>query len=1119
MPIDRFLPDGKHAMAIQKKAKTMARKKFAVTAMRMNAVITACRLLNRWMAVLLVLAVAVPGVSIAQNTPGQNAPVIPGLDVAPANSYPNDQYFLALRIYREGDLVNAGVAFEQSLGLTRKDPTGRWIDAIPVHAMIGECLYQAGDLPGAIDNFDAALALAIRHRGWLSALTWNDLTSASQRQPDMAAAWAAPNVPMVYPLPNRLSIATGSLDIVAQARRGAPIESARLTRIDAVEVMRGVAIALYRRKVIFGEISGENEVAAQTLEATRYPRDLNIPIARSIIGSMRACGKFASGDVEGLASDIGESAVLPAGVHPLTPIVLLAGARQLANGDQYAAAVPMAIRAAAAASALGQSEWVGEALSVAAGCAEGDLARQVQVAATGAATAHQRRGALASVGALAAACDAAVTAGDITSATTLLEQLRGGLNQRDIHQPRWAAYGEYLTAVVAAAGGGSLGGATPLIDDSISRVLLFASGTNAGIRRNNAARRGRIAPATPRLYQLALVGADARGRGAMGRAVEQRVTSYLAEPSAGVWRNDPVDAIAYLSFDRSNLIVDQIAAAAKKNATSEVLLHCDALARNRFLMSLPLGGRVQQMRTIASTNQSLLNPASIDLLANPPRQLQGMVAILAAPMPAPGTPELGQRTRGLESLATQLALSRRPLPTATPYPLVDSKDIARLPKGHGLLTFTDVGTTLIATMTIGKETKFWNIPTAKQLPGDLSKLLKGIGAGGRPAASRLDDGQSWKEDAAAIRKKLIPNEHLPSLDTIQHLIVVPDGQLWYLPFELLPLGDENAVLIGDKITIGYSPTPGLALHPTAFAKPDQPIGTHWQLFFAPRDGALNTSMMERVIESIEKHQALPGDLAIASNQIGQAAGFYALFAAVTPDPAKPLMTGLSGYDKDPTTATLAAWMRLPSQVPRGIFLPGYRTAAGGAQLGDGRELFMTLTALHVAGVRDVVISRWPVGGESTAILSKEFLQELPFEGVDPAWRRAIQTLRRAALIPEAEPLLGAKDQKRDELSGDHPLFWSGYMISSPHSPPIDKAQPAAPNAAAGVAAMNAGAAAVVAADAVAVAVAGDGAAGADADTAEGIAPPAGIAPPTIETIDPTTTERDDKRGALGLSGD
>lgn len=981
------------------------------------------------------------------NANAQSAPVIPGIDVAPANSYPNDQYFFALQVYREGDLANAFVAFNQSLGLTRKDSNGRWIDAIPVYAMMGECLYQAGDLPGAIENFDTALALTIRHRGWLSALTWNDLTSAPQRQPDMAAAWAAPNVPMVYPLPNRLSISTGNADLLTQARRGGAIESARLTRMDAVEVMRGIALALYRRKVIFGEISGEFEIASQTLESIRYPQDLHIPIARALIGSMRACGKFAAGDAEGLVSDIGEASVLPAGVHPLTPMILLAGARQAAVGENYAMAVPLAIRAAAAASALGQPEWVGEAMAVAAGCAEGNLARQVQVSATAAANTHQRRGPLATVGSLAAACDAAVTAGDVTAAAILLEQLRVALGQRDIQQPRWAAYGEYLTAIVAASGGGSIGGDNPLIDDSITRLLAFASGNNAGIRRNNAARRGGIAPATPRLYQLAMVNADNRGRGAIGRVVEQRLASYVAEPAASIWRNDPVDAITYLSFDRSTLIADQIAAAIKKNSPIDVLVHCDALLRNRFLMSLPLGGRVQQIRSIAATDKSLLGPPALDLLAKPPTQLQGMVAILAAPIPAPGMAELFQRGRGLESLATQVALSRRPLPVAAPRPLVDSKDLQRLPAGHALLTYTEVGATLIATLTVGKDTKMWNIPAARQLPGDIAKVIKGVGAGGRPAASRLDDGEAWKQDAAAIRRKLFPNEYLDSIDRIQHLVIVPDGHLWYLPFELLPIGDANATLMGDKINIRYAPTPGLAIHPASITRLDKPIGSTAQLFFAPRDGDLNTSMAARVIESVEKHQPLPGEPAVASNQIGQMAGFFSVFGAVTPDPARPLLSNLSGYDKDPTSSTLTAWMRLPSNMPRGIFLPGYRTAAGGAQLGDGRELFMTLTALHVAGIRDVVISRWPVGGESTAILAKEFLQELPFEGIDPSWRRAIQTLRRTMLVPESEPLLGAKDQKRDELTGDHPLFWSGYMIVSPYSAPIDKAAAAAPAAA------------------------------------------------------------------------
>jgi hypothetical protein len=91
---------------------------------------------------------------------------------------------------------------------------------------------------------------------------------------------------------------------------------------------------------------------------------------------------------------------------------------------------------------------------------------------------------------------------------------------------------------------------------------------------------------------------------------------------------------------------------------------------------------------------------------------------------------------------------------------------------------------------------------------------------------------------------------------------------------------------------------------------------------------------------------------------------------------------------------------------------------------------MTLTALHVAGVRDIVISRWPVGGSSTAILTRELLQEVPLQGVAPAWRQALQTLRAGTLDPQSEPLMAGSAVK-EEVSGDLPLFWAGYLMVSP----------------------------------------------------------------------------------------
>lgn len=990
-----------------------------------------------------VVSIAISLVVTGRDAAAQDPLIAPGFDAVATNTYPNQQYYLALELYREGDLANAMQAFDGALSRTRRDPNGRWIDAIPVHAMIAECLYQAGDLPGAVDNIDAALALAIRHRGWLGALTWNDLASGAVRPPDQAAAWAAPQVPNLVPMSNRLSIASGEVDLSNTLKRGGVLESAKLTRIDGVEVLRGLAIALYRRRIIFGPISGEYEIASQTLEATRYPKGLSAPLPRALIGAMRGCGRFAAGQRDELLADVGQNAVFANGVHPLSPILLLAGARDAALQDNYTAAVPLAIRAAAAASALGQPEWVGEAFAVAAGCVDTTTAKPIQQAASAAATAHQRRGRLAAAGALAAACDAALTAGDTAAATTLLAQLSASLGRRDFTQPRLAAYGEYLSALTAACGGASLGDESAAIDQSLTRLLTFTSGNSPALRRAGA-RRGAAVPSSPRLYQLALVSANVRGRGVGGRAVEERMAEYIGPPPASVWRSDPVDAIAYCAYDHSANIIAQIASAMTRSSVTDVLLHCDALLRARFVSALPLGGRVQHIRKLVSGDAAQLDAVAQGVLAKPPVKLRMMTEILATPAPPPGSPEMAVRGRNLESLATQLALSRGMVPQTAPRPLSDTNDLRKLPTGHGLLSFIDVGGSLIGALVSGSEIQIWNVPAPRQLATDVAKVLRGIGANvPRGNTSRLDDDAQWKADAAKLRQKLIPDDRLAELQRLQHVTIVPDSVLWYLPMELLPLGDADAALLGEQLSVRYAPTLGLAVHPAGTVNPQLPTGTVSQLFFAPRDGSLNSALMTQLAEALDQHVTLPGSPAVASSQLGHSINCLAVLAAVTPNPATPLVTAVSLYDSSPSTGTLAAWLRFPAQPPAVLYLPGFRTAAGAAQLGDGRELFMTLTALHTAGVRDIIISRWPVGGESTALLSREFLQELPFEGIEPAWRRAIQSLRQAPLNPETEPLLGAKDQKRESLSGEHPLFWAGYMMVSPPQQPVP-AQPGLP---------------------------------------------------------------------------
>ena len=168
--------------------------------------------------------------------------------------------------------------------------------------------------------------------------------------------------------------------------------------------------------------------------------------------------------------------------------------------------------------------------------------------------------------------------------------------------------------------------------------------------------------------------------------------------------------------------------------------------------------------------------------------------------------------------------------------------------------------------------------------------------------------------------------------------------------------------------------------------------------------------------------------------LGNKIGHLVIAAPRAPHPKNQLLMSVAPYDQTRPLGTLAAWMRFPVEVPRSAMLVGFRTPLDAGKMGNGDELFMTLCALNSAGVRSVMLSRWAVGGESSALALRELLQELPFTGMNASWNRARMILRRSELDPSAEPLLTKAEYDREGVTGNEPLFWAGYMVSSPNEP-------------------------------------------------------------------------------------
>ena len=948
---------------------------------------------------------------------GQNG--LQGFD--PTNgTRPPLAYYQALEIYRMGDLPNANQAFELAMGQTTIDINGRRIESIPIYAMLAECQWHLGDVDQAKQFTDKVFELVVRHRGWLRRVQWDSvlLASGRARPPGL---WPAATAVNQLPVSSRMSFSAGTMLNSPQQLIGTIDESPNVKMMDIVEIVRGVAIASYRRRMILGPLAAQDPLLLEALDATKFPAGLQIPVARAIIGSMRATERFANGEDPLAIETAVQYGLVNNAVHPVSPLTGLCQASALAGSPKPEAAIPVATSVMNAAASLGQYEYVGEALQLAAGCATPQQASVIRGAAATASTAMLRRSRLATLHCLLAGADAGITAGELDAAQVMLNQAQTLAARRDVVQPRLDAYGGYVAARLAAAKGGTVGITKPTeVDQALARMREFAL---------NRKRRNRPVVSMPRIYQLGII-RSMMGKQLGGKSSDKLLASYCDQPPADLWRRDAVDALSSLMIDRSAPHAARLEIAVASKDHVNVLARSDEFLAHRFHRRLALGGRITQVRALARSDDSLLPPEVVELRNAAPAAFKSLRASVAEPIPA-DKDELAARAARLEAQATLLALSRTPLPQIMLPPISPKTAIAKMPPRTGLLTFVNIGSLLHVTLVAEGKVEYWTVGGVGRVPAEIKRLLRAVGVG-RARGKRLPEDEQWRTIATTLRRHLFPDDVTISTDRFDRLVIVPDQSLWYLPFELLPLGDEDSPLIGDKIKVRYAATPGLAFQPTATKSRSRVVGISSGKFFAPRDPDLNEAIVQSLADSVNESIRLPADLNVPSNMLADSAGHLVVMAPTVGNLDRPFSMNVAAYDQTTAAGTLAAWMRFPAKTPESVVLSGYQTAADkSANLGSGDEIFLAICGLQSAGVRNVMLSRWVVGGESTSIALNEFLQELPFSGMQASWCRARAVLRRTELNPMAEPLLTQSEHELEELSGNEPFFWSGYLVAAP----------------------------------------------------------------------------------------
>ena len=381
-----------------------------------------------------------------------------------------------------------------------------------------------------------------------------------------------------------------------------------------------------------------------------------------------------------------------------------------------------------------------------------------------------------------------------------------------------------------------------------------------------------------------------------------------------------------------------------------------------------------------------------------------------------------------------LALRREPSEFSFPPQRTVSELREQLDEGQQLLAFFALESELFAFSLSRSDYSHWPVESTNSIRKLTASLLREWGHYEKNSQLKSEQlhSEQWKQLAGELLQALW-SDHAEQLQDCQELVIVPDGFLWYLPFEALQLnGNGRSQALISATRLRYAPTASLGL---GSAIPPKPL---------PRIAVVPGKLFGQDHE--ETSTAAIDDLTSLSRQA---------FVLASPQPAPTRFTApfwdqlivmqdvadskQIPYDWAPVhisrgqSNVLADWFQLPWGAPQRILLPGFHTAAENAlkrpPRPEGQEIFLTVCGLMSSGPQTVLISRWRPGGQISYDLVREFARELPYSPASSAWQRSVQLARQAEMDPTLEPRLRWSPRSDEVIpTGEHPFFWAGPML-------------------------------------------------------------------------------------------
>lgn len=979
----------------------------------------------------------------------------------PSRSVPTLAYHAAFIPFYEGEYRDALDVFQSEWRGAIKTVQSRWIDSICYHTMIGECYYHMGSLDEALEHYTAALRLYLTFSDWM--IRVNFPPSIRPSASNIAAPWGpSTRKARMGQYPTSMLTLQGRVNNNQQIQQGGVVQPPVLFPIQVQEIVRCTTLAIRRRTELLGPLSQYDPMTGELIAAlSRRPGPPN-HWSQAWIDVQLGLALVAGGKSNEAILPLTRSLVAAGEYdHPLTSTALLELGRLALFRADYAAAAKFFHEASISAVEYPDPGILEEAFRY--GAVTHLLANRKGMFAPLETAAHwakvkdlrQLRASL-----LLSTAENLAVLDQSAQASAKLDEAQLAIGRRTMGAGWIGARLSYLRAMVLFQQRKLSAG-----DQALSAAMAYMRHGSHWLhqilqvdRRFTAGQIGTRGPITT-------------------RSAMELYTELLRDPQPTDWGLDPMEALSVLVTPHTPSFEHWFLIALQRKEHEKALEIADRARRSRYFGSLAFGGRLLALRWILEAPPALLDQAAMlerqTLLADYPAyaklsQQASQIRDQAKKLPLVSSDpdalrrqsdilaQLGGVSLQQEAVLRLAAVRRGPSELVFP-PVRSTKEIQQsLPSGQVLLAFFSAGGDLYGFLLNKDRYNYWRLKGTPLLAKQTNALLRAMGHFDQNRELTVDElaDTQWQGQAQQLLATILAGSRADFTDDFPELVIVPDGVLWYVPFEALQVKVDNQLTpLVARFRIRYAPTASLAvpngrgLNQNPSAQTAVVVGRLY-----PRDDeAVARAAYEDFARAVPRAIALggpplPGPSAVYSSLMDR---------LVVLDDIQPSEKGPFGWspiqiDRGKPGGTLGDWLSLPWQGPETLILPGFHTAAEGALKGvsttaPGAEMFLSICGLMSTGARTILLSRWRTGGQSSFDIVREFAQELPHTSPADAWQRAVLVTADTRLDLAREPRV--KRTLADvPPKGDHPFFWAGYMLIDEGVP--DKPPEGVPEAAA-----------------------------------------------------------------------